>query len=543
MPGTRFGLRVIQTNQGQLTVLKVVNNAQMRDLDLAVSKKYRIPMLQLMENAGAGIAHNIIQYFKAKNLKSPAVLIVAGPGNNGGDGIVTARYLLKDLKAVSILLLIVKSKPYHGDAKTNYDIIKKIARADQRLKIIENKINLIKKYKPDIVVDAIFGTGYKGAPSGIYKSAIALINKLPGYKIAVDIPSGVNGDTGEIIGIAVKAHATITMALLKTGHLLYPGKSNCGHIKIANLGADYGSLFKGNTFLLDEKFIKKNLPLRKPDSHKGSFGSVLIVAGGNGYSGAACLTSLAALVSGAGIVRLCYPQNINTAVEKKLTEVIKIPLPATNEGSIALDGYDKIKAIAQDSTVMAIGPGLTTNIETKVLVRKIVLTNNLPLVIDADGLNNITPDVLLKVTKPKRLNIVLTPHPGEFERLFGISAKQVNQNRIEICRDHAQKYGLTIVLKGAPTVIGTPAGKIYVNPTGNSGLAKAGSGDVLTGLIAGFISQGAKPEIASCLGVYLHGLSADIAVEKKTEYSLIASDLIKTMPKAIKEILNIKNQI
>jgi NAD(P)H-hydrate epimerase len=524
-------------------VLPVVNNAQMRDLDLAVSKKYQIPMLQLMENAGAEIARYIVQYIKAKKLDSPKIVVLAGPGNNGGDGMVAVRYLLKELKAVSILLVIIKSKPYHGDAKTNYYIIKKIGQNDNRLKIIENKIDLIKKYKSDIVVDAIFGTGYKGAPSGIYKRAIALINKLPGYKIAVDIPSGVNGDTGEIIGNAVKAHATITMALLKTGHLLYPGKSNCGQIKIANLGADYSSLSAGNTFQLDQKFIKENLPLRKPDSHKGSFGSVVVVAGGNGYSGAACLTSLAALVAGAGIVRLCFPENINTAVEKKLTEVIKISLPATSQGSIALDAYEKIRAIARDSTVMAIGPGLTTNTETKVLVRKIIITNKLPIVIDADGLNNITTDVLLKVTKSKRLNIVLTPHPGEFERLFGISAQQVNQNRIEICRDYAQKYGLTIVLKGAPTVIGTADGNIYINPTGNAGLAKAGSGDVLTGLIAGFISQGAKPGTAACLGVYLHGLSADIAVKIKTEYSLIASDLIKTLPKAIKQILNIKNQI
>lgn len=524
-------------------MLAVVNNAQMRELDLAVSKKCRIPMLELMENAGVKIARHIIQYIKIKNLKSPNILIVAGPGNNGGDGIVATRYLLKELKTVSILLYIVKSKLYQGDAKTNYDIIKKIGKIDNRLHIIENKTGLIKQHKYDIVVDAIFGTGFKGAPSGIYHKAISIVNKIKAYKIAVDISSGVNGDTGEINGIAVQADTTITMALLKTGHLLYPGKSYCGEVRIASLGADYNSICKSNTFLLDKNFIKANLPKRKQDSHKGSFGSVAVVAGGNGYSGAACLTSLSALVAGAGIVRLCYPENIRTAVEKKLTEVIKISLPATNQGSIALDGYNKIRAVAQDSTIMAIGPGLTTNIETKVLVRKIVLTNKLPLVIDADGLNNITPDVLLKVSKPKRLNMILTPHPGEFERLFGISAKQVNQNRIEICRNYAQKYGLTIVLKGAPTVIGTANGKIYINPTGNSGLAKAGSGDVLTGLIAGFISQGAKPEIASCLGVYLHGLSADIAVQKKTEYSLLASDLIKTLPKAIKEILNIKNQI
>lgn len=521
---------------------KVVNSTQMQNLDLTASQQYKIPLLLLMENAGAEIARNIVDYVKTNKISYPKILIAAGPGNNGGDGIVTARHLLNNLKQTTILLLIIKSKPYHGDAKTNYDVIKEIAKIDNRIQIIENNLDAIRNYPADIIVDAIFGTGFKGVPQGIYKQAIEAVNKLSGYKIALDIASGVNGDNGEITGIAVTADKTITMGLLKTGLVLYPGKEHCGEINIANLGVDYNSLFTGNTFLLDNNFIKENLPKRKPDGHKGSFGSVLVVAGGNGYSGAACLTSMGALVLGAGIVRLCYPQNINTAVEKKLTEVIKISLPSTTHGSIALSAFPKIKSVAQDSTVMAIGPGLTADFETKQLTQKLIRSVKLPMVIDADGLNNITPQVLNKIPKSTRANIVLTPHPGEFERLFGISAKEVNQNRIEICRKYAKEFSVTIVLKGAPTVIGTPTGNVYINPTGNSGLAKGGSGDVLTGMISGFIAQETKPHIAACLGVYLHGLSADIAVEKKTEYSLIASDLIKTLPKAIKSILNIKNQ-
>ncbi|MEO0075459.1 MAG: NAD(P)H-hydrate dehydratase, partial [candidate division WOR-3 bacterium] len=512
-----------------------------RKLDLSASKKFKIPLILLMENAAAAIAREIINYIITNKIKAPKILIVAGPGNNGGDGIVVGRHLLASLQQISITLIIIKNKSYQGDALINYEIIKQIAKTDNRIQIVENKLSAISNYKFDIVVDAIFGTGFKGMPTGIYQQAIQVINKLPAYKIAIDIASGVNGDNGEVLGDAVCAHCTVTMGLLKTGLLLFPAQKYCGKIKIANLGINYTSLFQGNTFLLDPAFIKENLPLRKPNSHKGNFGSVLVVAGGDGYSGAACLTSVGALVSGAGIVRLAYPENIKPAVEKKLTEVIKISLPSTQDGSIALSALHKIKSLVFNSTVFAIGPGLTTNQETKTLTQQLIPSIRLPMVIDADGLNNITTDLLLKIPRLQRTKIIITPHPGEFERLFGIKTSIVNQNRIEICRKYAQNFSLHIVLKGTPTVIGTPTGNIYINPTGNSGLAKGGSGDVLTGMIAGFLAQGVKPEIAACLGVYLHGLSADIAVKKKTEYSLLATDLIKTLPQAISEILT-KNE-
>jgi len=540
----------------------IVTSSEMKSLDLLASKRYSVPLLMLMENAGAEIAKYIIEYLISQKIYTPKILIVAGPGNNGGDGIVAARHLLTSLENISILLLILTKHPYQGDAKINYDTILNIAKTDNRIKIITNKLDVLKKYKPHIIIDAIFGTGFRGAPQGIYKQAIEMINISSGYKIAVDIPSGVNGDNGTVEGNAVKADLTITMGLIKTGHLLYPGKEYCGEIKIADLGVSYEKLSKPkglpyitpqkelvgqgfslafNTFLLDKEFIREILPKRKPDGHKGTFGSVLVVAGGKGYSGAACLASQSALYSGAGIVRLCYPENISTAIEKKLTEVIKVPLPATKQGSLAMSGYNEILEIAKNSSVIAIGPGVTTNQETKELIRKLIKTINLEMVIDADGLNNISLAYLKTLPKQKRQRIILTPHPGEFERLFGISAKEVNANRIDICRELAKKLSMTIVLKGAPTVISDDKGNVYINPTGNSGLAKGGSGDVLTGMIAGFLAQGASLIDAACLGVYLHGLSADLAVEKKTEYSLVATDLIKYLPKAIRSILNIKN--
>ena len=535
---------------------QVVTSSEMKKLDLLAAKKFSIPLILLMESAGAEIARNVVEYVRNKNIINPKILIVAGPGNNGGDGIVTARHFLNLFDKTSVLLVILTKGSYQGDSKINYEIIKRITRIDNRIKIIENKFDGAKNFNPDIIVDAVFGTGFKGAPQGIYKQVIEMMNKLSGYKVAVDIPSGVNGDNGLVEGLVVKSDLTITMGLLKRGHLLYPGKEYCGDVKIANLGVSYESLRDAfNTFLLDQEFVKENLPKRKPNGHKGTCGSVRVVAGGKGYSGAACLTSLGALSSGAGLVRLCYPISINTAVEKKLTEVIKVPLPATSEDTLALISFYKIKEVAQQSTVIAIGPGITTDPETKELTQKIITTINLPTVIDADGLNNLTLAHLYKIPKRRRLNTVLTPHPGEFERLFKVNVEKMTspspgpspsrgedkgegetKGRIDICREWAKKLSLTIVLKGAPTVIGDYSGNIFINPTGNSGLAKGGSGDVLTGMIAGFIAQGASPLIAACIGVYLHGYAADLAVKDKTEYSLVATDLIKTLPKAIQKI-------
>ncbi|MEO0084907.1 MAG: NAD(P)H-hydrate dehydratase [candidate division WOR-3 bacterium] len=513
----------------------IVSSGEMKSLDLLVAKRYSLPLLLLMENAGREIAKSVVSYIANKQIKKPKILIVAGPGNNGGDGFVCARHLLAKIDDIAILLIALFDKQYQGDAKVNYDAITKMAQVDQRIKVVENSLSKLGQFQADIIIDAIFGTGFKGSPSGIFRQAIERINRLNGYKISVDIPSGVNGDTGEVADLAVKADLTITMGLIKTGQMLYPGRLFCGRLAVANLGVSYQGLAKTPTFLLDADFVSAYLPKRKPDGHKGTFGSVLVIAGGNGYSGAACLTSLSALTIGAGIVRLAFPENIRTAVEKKLTEVIKVPLPATNDGSIALAGYSKIKEVAEKSDVIAIGPGLTTNAETKALVQKLIRTINLPMVIDADGLNNLSSAYLMSLSKDKRRKLILTPHPGEFARLFEVSVADVNANRLEIVRQWAEKLASTIVLKGAPTVISDYQGKIYLNPTGNSGLAKGGSGDVLTGMIAGLIAQRSSLTNAACLGVYLHGLAADIAVKNKTEYSLLASDIIKFIPKALSQ--------
>ncbi|MCX7784646.1 MAG: NAD(P)H-hydrate dehydratase [candidate division WOR-3 bacterium] len=544
----------------------VVTNQQMRSLDMAINSQFGIPLILLMENAGRAVAECAIEYLQVHNIVAPKILILAGPGNNGGDAIVSVRYLVNRFPKIQIILLILPKANYHNDALINYEIINKFISQSQPLasiiKIIEvthtRKLSLIKNFNPDLIIDGIFGTGFRGTPEGVFREAIELINQSNAYKIAIDIPSGVNGDTGEIWNLAVKAHQTVSMGLYKRGHWLYPGKSYCGMVKIADLGVAYNnlfttiissnkppklkSLFSTETYLLTSRFIKQIFPARRPNGHKGTFGSVTVLAGGKGYSGAACLTSLSALKSGVGLVRLCFPISINSAVEKKLTEVIKVPLPTTSEGTLALSGFDQIKKLLDQTDVLIIGPGITTHPETKALIQKVMVSSKkIPIVLDADGINNITIPMLLKLPANQRAHIVLTPHPGEFSRLIGIAPEIINRERIDLCELWAKKLGTNIVLKGAPTVIGTPDGKVFINPTGNSGLAKGGSGDVLTGLIAGFIAQGATPIYASCLGVYLHGLSADLKVKSTTEYCLTASDLINQLPKAIKQILSPEN--
>ncbi|MEO0072764.1 MAG: NAD(P)H-hydrate dehydratase [candidate division WOR-3 bacterium] len=518
-------------------MIPIVRNEEMRKLDLAVSKKLKVPLILLMENAGREVSECVVSVINEQRIGYPKILIVCGPGNNGGDGIVCARHLLSRLKHGELLILILKAKPYVSDTYINYQIIKEIIKNDTRIKIVENNLKNIKKFQPNVIVDAIFGTGFTGSPKGIFRNAIELINKIPSYKIAVDIASGVNGDNGEVSDVAVRANKTVTMGLLKPGLILYPGRKYCQDIEIANLGIDYRKLFKPNTYLLEPSDIKMILPTRPPNGHKGYFGSVLVVAGGNGYSGAACLCSLGALKVGAGIVRLAFPKSLRGIIEKKINDVIKIPLPTTDEESLSLEGYSTIISFANKSKAVAIGPGLTVNSETRRLVQKIIKNVNLPMVIDADGLNNLTKEFLETLPVRKRKNLIITPHPGEFERLVGVSVNEINQNRIEVARIWAKKLSIIIVLKGRPTVIGLPDGVVYVNPTGNSGLAKGGSGDVLTGMISGFLAQGVGLLNACLLGVYLHGLCADIGAQEKTEYSLLASDLLELIPKAIKEIL------
>jgi len=507
----------------------------MKTIDKISIEQFGIPGVVLMEKAGMEVVSMIKDY--VKELTNIPILVVCGKGNNGGDGFVVSRLLFQEGADVAVLIL-GKEKEIKGDALVNFKIIKKMGIQYTEIdKINKNKLkNLFNS--AEIIVDAIFGTGFKGESKGIYKKIIEMINSVDKLVFSVDVPSGVDADTGQVMGEGVFADATCTMGMIKSGMLLYPARYYTGKLYIGNIGIPMDNILDElniKTELIDNDFVAKILPLRFPYSHKGNYGKVFVIAGSRGMTGASVLSSRAALRAGAGLVYVGVPDSLLDIFETKLTEVIKVPLKGIN-GVLALEAWKGISEFAKNKDVVLIGPGLSRSGELRKLEKKLLPKfEKKHLVIDADGINNMDIS-LLEYSKG---NWVLTPHPGEFSRLSGFSIEEIESNRIEIARNFAIEHSIILVLKGVPTVVASPDGAAYINSTGNSGLASGGSGDVLSGLIAGFISQGASPLEAAISGTYIHGLSADIAIEETTEYSLIAGDLLNYIGKAIKKTLEV----
>ncbi|MCS7250219.1 MAG: NAD(P)H-hydrate dehydratase [candidate division WOR-3 bacterium] len=522
---------------------RIVSQKEMSEIDKISAEKLNIPTIILMENAGRSVAEYLKEIFgiREKDFSNKNFLIFCGKGNNGGDGFVSARFLLNKKAKVKVILL-GKFEELKGDAKINAERYKNMG--GEIIEIIKEEdfssANIFFRNKRETyIIDAIFGTGVKGEIEGIYKKAIEFINQSGLKVIAIDVPSGVMED-GKVANICVKADFTITMGFIKRSLLLPPARDYVGKILIGDIGTFYEYFNnQGNTFLIEEEDVRDFFPKRLSWGHKGTFGSCLIIAGSRGYSGAAFLASVGALKIGSGLVYLATPKIIIDVIETKLTEVVKIPL--NWEEGFTLDNLDKINELWPKIDVLAIGPGIGTNEKTKLFVKKILTAaeeRKIPVVIDADGINCLSEEIDLLKGLAKNIPIILTPHPGELSRLIKILPEKINESRIEIARSFSQEKGVYLVLKGSPTVIGTPQGMVYINPTGNSGLASGGSGDVLTGFIAGLLAQKLAPEKAAIVGVYLHGLSADLALENQTEYDFIASDIFVHLPKAIKKILN-----
>lgn len=514
----------------------VVTPRQMQEIDTRAIKKYKMPGLTLMENAARALAEKALE-MPAQNPPG-TVCIVCGPGNNGGDGLAAAR-LLKEQGCEVQVFLLGSALKLKGDARTNA----------QKLKAAKIKVNEIKGGAgltalkaglriSDLIIDAIFGTGFKGTANKIAGQAIETINSAGKTVLSADIPSGVNGETGQALGPAVKAQATVTMGLMKTGLLFYPGKELAGEITIADIGFPPKAIDeqKVNINTIDAENVRQWLPRRAPDAHKGSCGTVLALAGSAGMTGAARLASLSALRSGAGLVYLGIPESLSDVMESKLTEVITKPLPETRTRTLSLHALDRIKALTAKADSVLIGPGLSTHPETLELAQAVVKSLKVPAVLDADALTALSGAIqLLKTRAP----LVLTPHYGEMARLTGRTIAEIKENPIQAAGEFAARFNQTVVLKGAPTVIASASGNIWINTTGNSGMATAGSGDVLAGLIAGLLAQGLSPEKASVLGVYLHGLAGDLARENKTEYCMLAGDILDELPAAYKKLMEV----
>jgi NAD(P)H-hydrate epimerase len=507
---------------------------EMRRCDDTAISLFGIAGSLLMENAGSAVTRAIMQQYPLDS--SSLVYIFCGKGNNGGDGYVIARRLL-DTKAKIIIIAAAGPEELKGGAQFNYEIVSRLVGAvGDNLDIVEYSPNLLKKFrKPTIIVDALFGTGFRGNVSEPTSELIRWMNRQKCPVVAVDIPSGVNATTGEVGNVAVKANLTVTFAYPKLGLYFGEGADCAGKIEIADIGIPHSLCTPSGfrTYLIGRKYISKVFPIRPRTAHKYSVGKVYVIAGAKGYTGAAYLCAQSALLSGAGAVVLGMPDVVYPVLAKKVSEVITQPLHSTPDGSLALEAYEDIVARVRWADVVAIGPGLSRNGETMELVRQILREQKKKFVIDADALYAISKSFVEK-NRPPSQQWIITPHSGEFSTLFETNPEYVELDKVESTRRAAKIGNLTVVLKGAPTVTATRDGLAFINTTGNPGMATVGSGDVLTGLIAGFWAQGMTAEDAAVSGVYVHGCSGDLAKEAVGERSLIASSLLTSLPQAIK---------
>jgi len=505
--------------------MKVASVSEMREMDRAAVQQYGIPEEILMENAGHGAYTVLCKEFGDSGKK---FVVLCGPGNNGGDGFVVARKIHADGGNVNVLILGKKDK-YHGAAGKNLDILRRMP-VEIRTAASVEEIDRTGA-SADVLVDAVFGTGLSREVEGIYKEAIPWINASGKRVLSLDIPSGINGDTGRIMGVAVKADYTVTFGLPKAGNLLYPGFAHCGKLYLTHIS------FPPALYGLDSLKLETNdppgLPPRDPTGHKGTFGNVLVIAGAATYFGAPYFAAMSFLKAGGGYCRLAAPRSMIPFLAGKASEVVFVPQEETGSGSISPANRDSLLELAARMDVIVLGPGMSLEADTQHLVRELAAAIDKPLVIDGDGITAICQDI--SDLKKRKAETILTPHPGEMSRITGRSVSEILQDPITILQQTASDLNAYIVLKGAHSLIGYPDRRVFVNFTGNPGMGSAGSGDVLTGTIAAMFCLGLPAGDALRKGVFIHGLAADLAAEKMGEDGITARNILKYLPYALKK--------
>ncbi len=508
--------------------MKLCTAREMQGLDRRTIDELGLPGIVLMENASRGAVRHLIETWP--DLTARRVGVMCGRGNNGGDGLAMARMLADRGVAVEVYLLTARDR-VGGDARINLEIVERLG-----LPLLEIPDAVAwdrareRAAGCDLFVDAILGTGLNAAVRGFLGEIIDWLNQHPAPVFAVDLPSGLNADTGQVLGRAVKAAATATFGLAKVGHHLYPGIDHVGRLAVIDIGIPPRFVAEAKILadLLDRDLIRAWLPPRRPQDHKGTFGHLLVVGGSVGKSGAPCLAGVGAARSGAGLVTVAGPATLNNFFEVKLTEVMTEPLPETTEGFLDPAAEGRVRDLLEARSALAWGPGLGTGPATAELTRRVLSSADKPVVVDADGLNHLAGH--LGDLAGAQARLVLTPHPGEAARLLGASAKEIQADRVAAVRRLAAESGQVAVLKGARTLVAAPDGRLAINPTGNVALASGGSGDVLTGMIGSFLAQGAGPFEAACLGVFGHGLAADLAAEELGGRGVLAGDLAEFLP-------------
>jgi ADP-dependent NAD(P)H-hydrate dehydratase / NAD(P)H-hydrate epimerase len=482
----------------------------------------------LMENAGRAVA--TVAEALAGGTYGRRAVVVAGKGNNGGDGLVAARYLARRGMGVSVVLL-GPPESLREPASTNLDRLRTRC-PNVRIRPFSAATLRRELDRADVVVDAIFGTGFRGVPENAAAEAIEAIGSTSAPVVAVDIPSGVNGESGAIEGSAVRADVTVTFGAAKPGVVLLPGAANAGIVEVVDIGFP-GELLATDTWLLEPDDVARALPERALDTHKRAAGLVVVIGGSRRMTGAVCLSAEAAYRAGAGLVTVAVPEGILPVVQTRLRETTFLPLPETSEGTIAAT-MEPLEQGLEAADAVAIGPGMTTNEETASYVRTLVRSCPVPLVLDADGLNAFVGHV--PELGDRRSPAVLTPHAGEFARLAGMTAREVGVDRIGNARKLASETNAVVLLKGSRTVVAAPDGRVLVNPTGGPFLATGGTGDVLTGMIAALIARGAEPWLAAGAAAYVHGTAGRLAGAELGD-GTIAGDVLDRVPAAFLEVL------
>ena len=501
--------------------MKLVTTQEMKEIDKLAMEKYGVSGLLLMDAAAKQVADAVVDELekvyleknRGESAQNPCkVVVLCGGGNNGGDGFGAARWLHSYGNVVKVFLIGSTCDKISGDAASELAMLKAAGVVVRELAKEEDWFAVeLAIERADIVVDAILGTGFSGELRPAARRACQLINQLAQRIVAVDVPTGVNSDNGATCEDAVKANVTVTMELPKVGLLLHPGKRLCGTVLVAGIGMPPKLLeeYPSHKYQITDAMVRSLLPIRAEDAHKGDAGRVVVCAGSPGFTGAAALTSSAAVKAGAGLVSLLTPLSSREVLAVKLTEVMVYGLLERMPGVLGSAAANDVLERANKADVLAIGPGLGISDSTQQTVRDILAKCEVPVVIDADAITALKEhtDILSKMTAPK----VLTPHAGEMARLTGLAVEEINRDRISIAQKYAKEWQAVVVLKGAPTVVACPDGTVYVNSTGSKALATGGSGDVLTGIIAGLAAQGISLSEAAVCGVYLHGSAGSLA--------------------------------
>ncbi len=504
--------------------MKLARVDEMRELDRRATAEFGISEDLLMENAGQAVCSVILQEL---GILGNRFVVLCGGGNNGGDGLVVARKIHSNGGEVRVFLLDDEDR-FRGAARRNFEIVSRMRLQASRVDSIEPVIAEV--LHADGIVDAVFGTGLVREVEGIFRDVIQLINMSPGIVFSVDVPSGINGATGEVMGVAVRADYTVTFGLPKIGNMLYPGHDHCGELYVSHIS------FPPELYDSDAIKAEINAPLELPervrDSHKGTYGKTLFIAGSSGYLGAPYFAALSFLRAGGGLSYLAAPGSICPLVASKGSEIVAVPQSETSSGSIAFTNKDELLALCRTVDMVVIGPGLSLDNEAQELVREIVARVDTPLLIDGDGITAVAEHPT--IVRDRQGGTILTPHPGEMARIARMEISEITRNKVDVVQRTAEELNAIVVLKGAHSLVGCPDRRVFLNVTGNPGMATAGSGDVLTGTIAAMYGLGLSLEDAARMGVFIHGFAGDVAAVDKGEDGMTAQDILESLPETMK---------